>query len=123
MDCHLVTTGDLTKDEVARELREISSVYEGDHFDVHLRACRRCGQLFLYCFRKHISPDWREEDWAFWVPVAPTEAQEVIGSHQLYRAVGRIVSTRPHLCLDPRGNLSWSKFGNLSVGQAVFPQI
>ncbi len=123
MECHLVRNYRLTRNQILSELEEMEPVFVSDMFGVHLMSCRRCGKLFIFCFRKITTADWKEESWAFWVPVLPIEVQHIRTATRLNKVMADLVATRPHIVMDPKESISWSNTGNAAVGFSVFAMV
>lgn len=120
MSCHLIKNYRLTRELMFTELEELEPVSVSDHFGIHLMMCRDCGQMFIYCFRKHTTADWREESWAFWIPAQSFDLEALRRSRHIFKTLGDLIASRPHIYLDPRNNVSWSNTGNAAVGLTIF---
>jgi hypothetical protein len=118
MACHLIGNTDANPLVLRDNLKLVERLYESDHFDVTVRRCSKCGQLFIYTFLEYTTAKFEDETYSFWIPIT----QEILdgiknatarhGWEILYGAMGELVRDLPHYCWNPDDLFYWSKSGD-----------
>ena len=114
MTCELIAeakSGKLTPESFQSAVKSTESIFSSDSFDVAVRKCTECGQLFIYCFREYSPISGNDDCWVFWIPVTQDEIERVKNAPILIKHVGELVNQAPHICWHPDGHVYWSENG------------
>ncbi len=110
--CHLVEgvkAGAVSREEFEETLEKTEDILASSHFDISVLKCRRCGRLFLYCFREYTSMiDDHDDFWYFWAPVSEDDVDSLKQADFYMYFLGRLFAARGSVCFDPYGDFGWN---------------
>lgn len=103
MLCHLVGNEVL---DMQGELAPVDTIQESDKFDVLIRKCKQCNQLFVSVFKEINLANGEDDYWNFWVPVTQEEV-DVLKKEGLTYLI-KLIATKKHLCWSSDNEKYWS---------------
>ena len=114
MSCDLIERSKnklLTADDFKNQTEVKEDIYNSDHFDIQVRRCNKCGQIYINCFAEYISYSWESDDqcWNFWIPVTEDKVKELKEAKYLASFIEELVTDGGHICWHPDGKVFWAE--------------
>jgi hypothetical protein len=112
MACHLIEEakqGSLDPKKIEDSIEYGEHLADSDKFDVKICACKRCGQVYIYCFREFNSLKFEDFYWTFWIPAAEKDIAELKKAEMSCKLLADIIFDRAHICWGDKNTVYWSE--------------